>query len=142
MIEARCFGRSEIVTPRGRILPTSERLFSFALHLCVRAGEPVARGDLIEMFWPASDEMRGRHSLRQMLYRLRELGFAPDEDGELLSLDPRRVRCDLTEALRAEWIAEADAETISAVCDALPELMPRISEAYGEWIDGVRARRW
>jgi len=128
------------VTPRGRILPTSERLFSFALHLCVRAGEPVARGDLIEMFWPASDEMRGRHSLRQMLYRLRELGFAPDEDGELLSLDPRRVRCDLTEALRAEWIAEADAETISAVCDALPELMPRISEAYGEWIDGVRAR--
>jgi len=140
VIEARCFGRSEIVTPAGAILPASELLFAFALHLCVRAGEHVPRTDLIEMFWPHSDGVKGRHSLRQMLYRLKEMGFTLDEDGELLSLHPGRVRCDLAEALRAEWITEADADTIAAACDALPGFTRRFSERYGEWIDEVRAR--
>lgn len=54
MIEARCFGRSEIVTPVGQILPTSELVFAFALYLCVRAGEYVPRTELIELFWPTA----------------------------------------------------------------------------------------
>ena len=48
MIEARCFGRSEIVTPAGQVLPTSELVFAFALYLCVRAGEHVPRTDLVD----------------------------------------------------------------------------------------------
>lgn len=140
MIEARCFGRSEIVTATGQILPTSELVFAFALYLCVRAGEHVPRTELIELFWPHADEAKGRHSLRQMLYRLKEAGLTLDEDGELLSLSPVRVRCDLADALRADWIIEADEETIAAACDALPGMRRRFSERYGEWIDEIRAR--
>ncbi|MEY4609657.1 MAG: hypothetical protein RL625_1874, partial [Gemmatimonadota bacterium] len=140
MIEARCFGRSEIVAPGGQIQPSSELVFAFALYLCVRAGEHVPRAELVEMFWPQADEVRGRHNLRQMLYRLKEIGFTLDEDGELLSLNPLRVRCDLADAMRADWIIEAEESTIAAACDALPWLTRRFSERYGEWIDGVRAR--
>ena len=106
----------------------------------MRAGEYVPRADLIEMFWPHSEEVKGRHSLRQMLYRLKELGFTLDEDGELLSLHAHRVRCDLGEALRADWITEADEDSIAAACDALPGMTRRFSERYGEWIDEIRAR--
>ena len=140
MIEARCFGRSEIVTPTGVILPTSELVFAFALYLCVRAGEHVPRTELIELFWAQGDETKGRHSLRQMLYRLKEVGVTLDGDGELLSLSPARVRCDLADALRSDWIIEADEATIAAACDALPGLTRRFSERYGEWIDEIRAR--
>lgn len=140
MIEARCFGRSEIVTPVGQILPTSELVFAFALYLCVRAGEYVPRTELIELFWPTAAEAKGRHSLRQMLYRLKEVGVTLDEDGELLSLSPARVRCDLADALHADWIIEADEADIAAACDALPGLTRRFSERYGEWIDEIRAR--
>jgi len=140
VIEARCFGRSEIVTQAGHILPTSELLFAVALYLCVRAGELVSRTELVELFWPHADEAKGRHSVRQLLYRLKEVGVTLDGDGELLSLSPARVRCDLADALRSDWIIEADEATIAAACDALPGLTRRFSERYGEWIDEIRAR--
>lgn len=95
---------------------------------------------MAETFWPHSDEVKGRHSLRQMLYRLKEMGFTLDEDGELLSLSPSRVRCDLTDALREDWIIEADEAAIAAAYDALPGVTRRFSERYSEWMDGVRAR--
>jgi DNA-binding SARP family transcriptional activator len=128
------------VTPTGQILPSSELVFAFALYLCVRAGEHVPRAELIELFWPHADEAKGRHNLRQMLYRLKEIGITLDETGELLSLSPVRVRCDLADALRSDWIIEADEATIAAACDALPGLTRRFSERYGEWIDEIRAR--
>ncbi|MFM8780409.1 MAG: hypothetical protein ACKOFO_02810, partial [Gemmatimonadota bacterium] len=106
----------------------------------MRAGEYVPRTELIELFWPTAAEAKGRHSLRQMLYRLKEVGVTLDEDGELLSLSPARVRCDLADALHADWIIEADEADIAAACDALPGLTRRFSERYGEWIDEIRAR--
>jgi len=71
---------------------------------------------------------------------LKEVGVTLDGDGELLSLSPARVRCDLADALRSDWIIEADEATIAAACDALPGLTRRFSERYGEWIDEIRAR--
>jgi len=90
-IEVRGLGANEIRIGRRRITPATEVVFALAFYLCVRAGERVTRDEVMEVFWGTGDMTKGRHSLRQMLYKLRQRGFALDEDAEEIKRTTRSL---------------------------------------------------
>src|SRR5688500_6866975 len=73
VIRLRTLGRSRIEIGATAVGPDSELFFGFVLYLAVERGRPVPRGRLRELFWPQASEEKARHSLRQLLYRLRQL---------------------------------------------------------------------
>ena len=82
VIRLRALGANEIRIGRKRITPSAEVVFALGLYLCVRAGERFTRDELTEIFWGEGREVQARHSLRQMLYRLRQKGLTLDDEGE------------------------------------------------------------
>ncbi|MCC7001427.1 MAG: AAA family ATPase [Gemmatimonadaceae bacterium] len=139
-IEVRGLGANEIRIGRRRITPATEVVFALAFYLCVRAGERVTRDEVMEVFWGTGDVTKGRHSLRQMLYKLRQRGFALDEDGEELYLDPSRLRSDVADALQDSWSDDASVASLEASLDLVPALTKGVSSRFHEWLDGIRAR--
>jgi DNA-binding SARP family transcriptional activator/TolB-like protein len=103
-MELRTLGSTEVIADDGSPVPTllaqPKRLVLLA-YLCIETvRRPVRRAALIDLFWPASDEERGRGSLRQALHFLRTaLGadvFIRASDEEL-AIDRTRVSCDAAE---------------------------------------------
>lgn len=139
-IEVRGLGANEIRIGRRRITPATEVVFALAFYLCVRAGERITRDEVVEVFWGTGDVTKARHSLRQMLYKLRQRGFALDEDGEELYLDPARLRSDVTDALQESWSDEAGVSSLESSLDLVPGLTKGASPRFHEWLDHLRAR--
>lgn len=140
MILVRALGASEIQIGKKKITLSAELVFALALYLCTRAGERLTRDEVTEMFWGEGHDVQGRHSLRQMLYRLRQKGLTLDEEGEELYLDPARVESDLNAALRESWVASADSAAVGAAASLTPGFSRHISERFQEWYDGIRHR--
>lgn len=140
VIRLRVLGASEIRCGRRLVTPATEVVFALGFYLCARAGERLAREDVSEVFWGEGRESQGRHSLRQMLYRLRQKGLELDEDGEELYLDPTRVDSDLATALGDGWPEAATAAEAEAAGLLAPGFTRPISERFQEWLDGIRDR--
>ena len=140
VILVRALGASEIQIGKKKITLSAELVFALALYLCTRAGERLTRDEVTEVFWGEGHDVQGRHSLRQMLYRLRQKGLTLDEEGEELYLDPARVESDLNAALRESWVVSADAAAVGAAASLTPGFSRHISERFQEWYDGVRHR--
>jgi len=140
VIQVRTLGESEIRIGRKRITPNTEMVFAIALYLCLRAGERVTRDEVVQTFWETADEEKGRHSLRQMLYRLRQRGFVLDEETEELYLDPARLDCDLATVLHEDWPETATAADVELAGAATPLITRRIGEHFQEWYDGLMDR--
>ncbi len=140
VIRMRVLGASEIAIGRKRITPKAEVVFALGFYLCVRAGERITREEVTATFWGEGREPQGRHSLRQMLYRLRQRGFLLDEDGEELQLDPARVESDLGAALEESWVTRASAAEIEAAGQLAPGFRAELTPRFAEWMDGIRAR--
>jgi DNA-binding SARP family transcriptional activator len=85
----RTLGAAEIHVGGGPvIMPSAERSFSL-LVLCAMASDHVlSRERLLELVWPDLDAERGRHSLRQHLYKLRSLGIALHPTRTSVTLSP------------------------------------------------------
>jgi DNA-binding SARP family transcriptional activator/tetratricopeptide (TPR) repeat protein len=115
-------------------------VFALAFYLCVRAGERLTRDEVVEVFWGTADVTKGRHSLRQMLYKLRQRGFALDEDGEELYLDPDRLVSDVSDALLESWSDDASVASLESSLDLVPALTKGVSSRFHEWLDSLRAR--
>lgn len=139
-MKARTIGAAEIIVGRNRITPATEVMFAVAIYLCIRCSERVTREELASLFWPDSDEVKARHNLRQILYRLRSLGFATTDDGSLIGVDPSTVSCDLGNALDDGWPANASADEVLAAAEFLPRFEPKLSTTFSEWLDATRAR--
>ncbi|HEX5437302.1 MAG TPA: AAA family ATPase [Gemmatimonadaceae bacterium] len=138
MIRLRSVGQCAIEVGKSRIGPDAERLFAFALYLAVESGRPVGRKELIELFWPAVEETRGQHSLRQVLYRLKTLGVHLVTEHSLVMVARKDVDADHAPFLvecrgpRAEELSER----VTGTC--LPGYAPRFSQSYAEWLDRHR----
>ena len=139
MIQIRALGTCEIQIGRKRVTLSTEMVFALGFYLCVRAGERVGREELTETFWSGRDVAKDRHSLRQMLYRLRQKGLELDEDGEELSLDPTTIESDVARVLDPSWAEKASAEDVELAGDLLPGFTRTITPRFQEWLDGVRA---
>lgn len=137
-VTVRVLGASEITVGTRRIGMSTEALFALALYLTTRAGDRVPREEVLETFWPGGEEEPRRHALRQMLYRLRQKGFAFDEDGDCLRLDPAKVESDLRACLSPTWPESATASGIEAALNVGPTFSARQPAAFLEWFDGLR----
>lgn len=140
MVRVRVLGAVELSIGGRRIGMNTEVLFGLALYLTTRAGERVARDQLLDLFWAKGRDEQRRHALRQMMYRLRQKGLVLDEDGEYLSISRGRVQSDLREVLDSGWPERATPVEIDAAATFSPVFSRRMAPGFVEWLDEVRER--
>ena len=79
MILVHTLGTALIDTSSCPIKPTSPRKFALLLHLSAERGRRIPRSTLQELRGPdRREERNGRHSARELVYQLRQLGVALD----------------------------------------------------------------
>ncbi len=138
-VRVRVLGATELQIGTRRVGMNTEALFALALYLTTRAGERIAREEILEVFWTEGAEENRRHAMRQMMYRLRQLGLALDEEGEFLRLDPARVESDLRDCLQLDWPERASTAAVEAALALGPTFSARLAAPFLDWFDGVRA---
>lgn len=138
-VRVRVLGASEITVGSRRVGMSTEALFALALFVTTRAGERLTRAEVLETFWPGSEEEARRHALRQMLYRLRQKGFRFAEEGEHLCLEAELVDSDVRACTSASWPESASAEAVEAALTLGPTFSARLPGTFLEWFEGVRA---
>jgi len=136
----RGLGGADITLGPLALAPDQGMFFPLALLLAQRAGERLARAEIINLVWPDVPEAQGRHSLRQALYRLRKAGLEMDDATEDVRIAPSSVDSDLTEVLRHDWPYRAEPADIERAVSVLPGFAPREETALAEWFDQLRAR--
>src|SRR5215210_747321 len=80
MIYLHTLGDSLIKVGEKDVRPASPLVFAALLYLGTERGRRVSRAALQELLFPETDERSGAHSLRQLLYKLRQLGAPVDAD--------------------------------------------------------------
>ncbi len=138
-VRVRVLGATELQIGSRRVGMNTEALFALALYLTTRAGERIAREQVLEIFWTDGAEESRRHAMRQMMYRLRQKGLELDEDGEFLRLDPAHIESDLRDCLQADWPERAGAAAVEAALALGPTFSARLAAPFLDWFDGVRA---
>jgi DNA-binding SARP family transcriptional activator len=138
IIRVRVVGAAEITLGRTKVRPDSAVLFALLLYLTARAGERIARADILELFWPGQPDPARRHSLRQIMYRIRRAGLECDAEGTELSIDAERVESDINRIRTAAWVAESPFEELPARGSVLSGVSGTLSPAFGEWLESLR----
>ncbi len=134
MIELHTLGDAVIKIGTKEVRPTSPMVFAALLYLCVERGRRVPRAALQELLFPDVDERSGAHSLRQLLYKLRQLGVPLDSDAVSVRI-ATAPSIDFETLCGAELLQSAAAGRL----DFLPGFGERISSAFEEWLDGCRS---
>src|SRR5215471_7746893 len=93
-IAVRTLGTVAIDIGERRIGPSSGRLFALLLYLASRRGQPIPRRVAQELLFPAAPDGHASHSLRQLLYRLRQIGAPIKADTDQLSVPLEQVSVD------------------------------------------------
>ena len=134
MIHLHTLGDTLIKVGEKSIRPTSPLMFAALLYLGMERGRRVPRAALQELLFPKMDERSGAHSLRQLLYKLRQLRAPIEVDAATAHLPPNTVRDDTViepgSVLHDRLLAGA----------FLPGYEPTFSESYREWLDQQRHR--
>ena len=136
-LTVRAIGGCCIAIGKTTLTPDAAVLFALGLYLAVRAGRPTPRAELLEMLWPDVPETGRRHSLRQMLYKLKRAGLAIDGDGDVLMLAPDAVSGDLIALMGEAWPDAVTDAHVPALTQVLPGYEPAISPRFQEWIDDL-----
>jgi DNA-binding SARP family transcriptional activator len=110
-------------------------IFAALLYLGVERGRRVPRAALQEMFFPNVDERSGSHSVRQLLYKLRQLGAPITANDSAVSIDSTQIVDDCLLAGARTW---SDAAASVAALGFLPEYKPNLSERFEEWLENQR----
>ena len=115
------------------LTPASDRLFTLALLLAAEPGRPHPRARTAAWLWPGLAPAAARHALRQLAYRLRQLGAALTGDEASLWLPAAHV-------LPPDPAALADApEHAPHSARCLPAWCPT-GPALAAWVDEYRER--
>ncbi|MGQ0648750.1 MAG: AAA family ATPase, partial [Gemmatimonadaceae bacterium] len=133
------FGPSVFQTELGRIEPDAE--VHFAILLLASAGDPVAgvpRDELAALLWPDSPLELGRHSLRQAMYRLRQVGVPIHLRGGHVILEENDTEIDLRDLMHGPVVRD-DLLRI-ATLPFLPGYTPRFGAAFTSWLQDLRDR--
>jgi predicted ATPase/DNA-binding SARP family transcriptional activator len=137
-VRVRVVGACEITIGRTKVRPDSAVLFALLLYLTARAGERVARADILDFLWPGQPDAPRRHSLRQIVYRIRRAGLECDVDGADLTIDIERVDSDINRIRTDAWIAESPMAELPARGAILSGCNSTVSPAFGEWVESLR----
>jgi DNA-binding SARP family transcriptional activator/tetratricopeptide (TPR) repeat protein len=138
MIYVHTLGTALIDAGKTRVTPNSARTFALLLHLSAESGRRVSRVVLRDLLFPKQNEKNARHSLRELVYQLRQRGVDLDADSDGVLLPAESVRSDYAEIVQNGL---SDAQRLKAIESGfLPGYAPTHSEAYTEWLEGYRAR--
>jgi hypothetical protein len=106
-------GQTQITVGTHLVTPDAERLFALLTILGCDAGKPQLRDDLVTLLWGEADGDRGRHNLRQTVYKARQLGVPLQTIGEETVLPRALVWCDWEDGeipLEGEWLSNYDGD--------------------------------
>lgn len=131
-------GRCEIHLGRSRIKPESAVFFGLLLYLGLRPGVRVTREELLELLWPGAPEQARRHSLRQLLYRIRRAEVPLELDGPEVVLDGANVHSDLAALFDGTWADTVAVEDVPSPLSLFAGYRPSLGPAFAAWVDGVR----
>ena len=120
-----------------RIGPSSGRPFAFLLYLASRRGHASARRVIQELLFPEAESGKAAHSVRQLLYRLRQLGAPIEADADQICVPATLVSVDWWNLLDERQLAVAELEQLSH--GLFPGYSPDVSESYREWFEAERA---
>ncbi|WP_245332108.1 BTAD domain-containing putative transcriptional regulator [Bradyrhizobium sp. NAS80.1] len=123
---------------------SSKKLAGVLAYLACNASRPSPREKLSALLWGSYFDAQARQNLRQALFRLRKvLGQdAMGGDGEVVSLDPAAVFCDVAqfEALIREGSRDALTAAVDLYRGRLIEDLTVGEEGWNEWLSGERKR--
>ncbi|MGQ0643179.1 MAG: ATP-binding protein [Gemmatimonadaceae bacterium] len=138
MIRLLTVGQSSIELDGKRLTTESEIVFGMLLYLAARAGDAVRREEAQALFWPDLSHTRGRHCLRQALYRLRQLGVPLRADNGSVGVALGDVSSDYAPLTRDD--VPSSAFRGLAVADILPAYHPTFSIPFSGWVEELRSR--
>jgi DNA-binding SARP family transcriptional activator len=137
-------GGFELIGPDGVVDLPSKKLAGLLAYLACTAPRPQPRERLSALFWGSHFDAQAKQNLRQALFRLRKvLGEdALESDGEVVSLNPAAVLCDVS---RFEvLVREGSRDALSAATDLyrgrLIDDVTVSEESWNEWLTSERER--
>ena len=147
MIKLCAFGEPLLFAADGTPLDVVLRhTKSFALLLylaCDHRTHPLRRDELLAIFWPEADGLRGRNCLRQTLHVLKGNlgdGIVVATGDQLLRVDTARLECDVRQFVLALERGEPEAALRLYRGEFLQGFHLSGAPEFGFWADQVRAR--
>jgi DNA-binding SARP family transcriptional activator len=138
MIRLRTLGESIIEVDGVAYTPQFDTLFAALVYLTAERGRRVTRQTLAELLWPNQDLSRGRHCLRQLLYRMRVAGCPVEGGRDTLLLPESLVMPTFSAAPAAERLVAERAVGTLVIGPFLPGYAPPFSDAFTEWLERTR----
>jgi DNA-binding SARP family transcriptional activator len=138
VIELHTLGDAVIKVGKREVRPTSPAVFAALLYLAVERGQRVPRTALQELLFPETDERSGAHSLRQLLYKLRQLGASVQAEGDVVWLAPEDVVDDYSAPAPTNGNGTGNGNGYGGT-QFLGGYAPRLSTAYDEWLESRRS---
>jgi DNA-binding SARP family transcriptional activator len=138
-IRLRIVGECLIEVAGKSITPTSPQLFALLLYLGIEHNRKVPRAELLELLYPASDQIGdASHRLRQSLYKLKVIG-APIIFGDgTIQVEAKQVSSVVSELISGG--PEIRRERLSKSFEILPHYAPPPSTAISEWVEQLREK--
>lgn len=134
MILLRMLNDSTIETPKARLTPHARTIFALGTYLILERGKQIPRALLAKLFWPQSEPIAARSSLRRGIWKLRDAGFpilAPSDHVIMLPKDAAYTDLDIK-------LTEPDFAFVTTSFNILPWFVPTLSPEYRDWVDEVR----
>src|SRR5690348_7565160 len=134
-ISVRTLGTLSIELERRSVGPSAGQLFAALFYLACHGEHPTPRSVLQELLVPHTPDGQPRHSLRQLIYRVRQLGvqLSTDADGVRLAGE---VWFDWLDILDRGDLGAADLELIAK--GLFPGYSPEMPEQFREWFEAER----
>ena len=137
LVRLSIVGNSVIEVDRFLVTPASSHLFGLLLFLSFRAGRPIGRQELQTLFAQGDAVEDASHSLRQLLYRLRQFGLRFEETPSGLNLRDTEILGPLDQLRRMELRARCRLTVLDL--EILPSYVPRLPRPFMAWLDDMRS---
>jgi len=125
LVRVRTLSVVAIDVGERRIGPSSGRLFALLLYLVFRRGDATSRRVVQELLFPDATDGQAAHSLRQLLYRLRQIGVPIEADADQLSIGVEQISVDCWVFLETAEPSKAALERV--VHGLFPGYSPAVS---------------
>lgn len=138
MIKLKAIANCTIQLDKATLDSGSEVLFGILAHLIVERGRSVPRSTLAEYFWLNSDKRDASHCLRQVVYKLRQLGAPIETTREHYLLGERAALADFDCAdERTLALSPLGPEEAVAI---FPGYAPDASAPFLTWLERTREK--
>src|ERR1051325_8128236 len=138
MIRVHALGNSVIEIGNLRIAPASVRMFALLLYVTAERRRRLSRSALQALVFPDQTEKNGSHSLRQLIYKLRQAGAELEATADELWLSDQATTTDYEAWVAAERLTLAQLSAIQG--GFLPNFRPDRLEAFAQWLEAFRSR--